>query len=87
LSALPSYNVLLREAVNLLVDGSHDLRVLHVPGIDNCVADALLRADFDRALSLQPNLTIHRFEPYHRVKSGDIFSLQPPRDQLGASKK
>ena len=87
LSALPSYNVLLREAVDLLVDGSHDLRVLHVPGIVNSVADALSRADFDRALTLEPELTIHHFEPYHRVKRGDVFQLQPPRDQMGAVKK
>ena len=87
LSALPSYNVLLREAVDLLVNGSHDLRVLHVSGINNSVADALSRADFDRALTLQPNLTIHRFKPYHRVKRGEVFSLQPPRDLLGATQK
>jgi len=83
LSALPSYNVLLHEAV----DGSHDLRVLHVPGIDNSVANALSQADFDCALTLEPELTIHHFEPYHHVKRGDIFQLQPPRDQMGAVKK
>jgi hypothetical protein len=87
LSALPSYNVLLREAVNLLVDGSHDLRVLHVPGVNNCVADALSRADFDHTLALDPDLTIHRFEPYCRLKRGEVFSLQPPQEQMGAIKK
>jgi hypothetical protein len=87
LSALPSYNVLLRKAVDLLVDGNHDLRVLHVPGEENGVADALSRADFDRALRLEPNLTIHQFEPYRRVKSEGVYSLQPPRQTLGAHKK
>ena len=87
LSALPSYNILLQEAVNLLYKGKHDLRVLHVPGEKNCVADALSRADFDRALQLQPNLTIRQFEPYHRLRSGAVYTLQPPRDTLGASKK
>ena len=87
LSALPSYNVLLRAAVDLLTDGPHDLCVLHVLGVNNSVADALSRADFNCALTLEPQLTIHRFEPYHRVKRGEVFSLQPPRDQMGAYQK
>ena len=40
-----------------------------------------------QTLTLEHLLTIHRFEPYHRVKCGEVFSLQPPRDQLGASQK
>lgn len=87
LSALPSYNVILKEAVNLLLKGKHDLCVLHVPGDQNTIADALSQADFDRALQLQPNLTIHQFEPYHRHKAGTVYTLQPPRDMLGALKK
>jgi hypothetical protein len=87
LNALPAYNILLREAVDLLLHGKHDLRVLHVPGIKNDVADALSRADFNRALEHQPNLTIHQFEPYRRIKTGEVYSLQPPRNALGASQK
>ena len=87
LSALPSYNILLREAVNLLLNGSHDLRVLHVPGVDNSIADALSRGDFDRALQFKPNLSIHQFQPYHRIKRGEVFSLQPPQKPMGAFKK
>jgi len=87
LSAIPSYNILLREAVNLLVDSIHDLRVLHISGVNNSVADALSRGDFDRALTLAPRLTIHHFEPYHRIKRGEVFTLQPPRDLLGALQK
>ncbi len=79
LSALPSYNVLIHEAVNLLVNCSHDLRVLHVPGVDNSIANALSWAEFDHTLDLKPNLTIHQFVPYCRIKCGDIFSLQPPQ--------
>ena len=41
LQALPDYNVILHSAVDLLYDGGHDLQVLHVPGIQNQVADAL----------------------------------------------
>ena len=43
---LPPYNHLLRAAVDILNWGEHDLRVLHVPGTENAVADALSRAEF-----------------------------------------
>jgi hypothetical protein len=54
LHAKPEYNILLREAVNLLMSANHDLRVLHVPGEQNQVADALSHGQFDRALHLRP---------------------------------
>ena len=41
LRALPDYNVILRTAVDLLYARNHNLRVLHVPGVRNQVADAL----------------------------------------------
>jgi hypothetical protein len=41
LNALPAYNILLQEAVNLLLVGHHDLCVLHVVGKENFIADAL----------------------------------------------
>jgi len=56
LSALPAYNILLREAVNLLMAGHHDLRVLHVNGEENTVADALSQANFPWAFELQLQL-------------------------------
>lgn len=89
LSAMPAYNILLREAVNLLHAGCHDLRVLHIPGKQNEVADALSRGDFQRALRLRPALTgrIYQFEPYRRVFDGILYSLLPPRNALGATKK
>lgn len=52
LSALLAYNILLKEAVDLLFNENHDLCVLHVPGYDNNVADALSQAEFGRALDL-----------------------------------
>jgi hypothetical protein len=87
LGASPAYNVLLREAVNLLVTGHHDLRVLHVPGERNSVADALSRRDFGRALRLDPALRgrIFSFSPYRRLLKGTVYSLQPPRFVLGAA--
>jgi hypothetical protein len=87
LSALPAYNILLREAVDLLMAGRHDLRVLHVPGEDNAIADALSRAEFTRALRLRPQLRghIHLFSPYHRVLDNSVYVLRPPREALGAA--
>lgn len=87
LSALPAYNILLREAVDLLMAGRHDLRVLHVPGEDNAIADALSRAEFTRALRLRPQLRghIHLFSPYHRVLDNSVYILRPPREALGAA--
>jgi hypothetical protein len=86
LAAAPAYNVLLREAVDLLVSGHHDLRVLHVPGEQNSVADALSRADFNRAIQLDPALRrrIVSFSPYRRELRGTVYTLQPPPFVLGA---
>jgi len=93
LHAKPEYNVLLQEAVNLLTAGNHDLRVLHVPGEQNQIADALSRAQFERAVQLRPRLhgRISQFEPFCRVQTGTIqgavYSLKPPRFVLGAVQK
>jgi hypothetical protein len=63
LRALPPYNHLLKTAVDILNLGDHDMRILHVPGVENAVADALSRADFQRAIDLVPDLKISAFEP------------------------
>ncbi|KAJ3910905.1 hypothetical protein F5877DRAFT_55804, partial [Lentinula edodes] len=70
LRALPDYNGLLRFVVDELIAASVDIRVLHVPGEQNAVADAISRHDFDRAKQLAPGLSIEFF--------------QPPRVTLGA---
>jgi hypothetical protein len=41
LRVLPTYNHLLKTAVDILQLGDNDMRVLHVSGMDNAVADAL----------------------------------------------
>ena len=86
LHALPPYNPILRAAVDLLHAGHHDLRVLHVPGDLNTVADALSRREFNDAINLCPDLTISHFEPYHS-NNDRTFSLTPPRSALGALRK
>jgi hypothetical protein len=89
LRALPAYNILLREAVDLLQAGGHDLRVLHIPGEENEVADALSRSDFTRAWRLRPQLTgnVSLFTPYRRVLKGSTFTLQPPQPTQGAAQQ
>ena len=85
LRALPPYNHLLKTAVDVLCEGDNDLRVLHVPGVDNAVADALSRNDFQRALDSVPDLRIQSFEPWS-WSPDDTGSLtfQPPRGTMGA---
>jgi hypothetical protein len=73
LRAKPSYNVILKPTVSLLIQHNINLRVIHVPGTDNIIADALSRFQNSRALDVCPGLTISAF--------------QPPRLTMGPSKK
>jgi hypothetical protein len=85
LRALPPYNHLLKTAVDILHASDSDMRVLHIPGVDNAVADAISRADFSRAINLVPDLKISTFEPWSwapDAKGSNTF--QPPRGTLGA---
>jgi hypothetical protein len=85
LRSLPEFNCILKRAVDLLMDNDFQLRVLHIAGDKNDVADALSRAEFMKALHLQPNLIIRTFEPYLRVDRRQLPPyLQPPRHMLGA---
>ncbi len=67
LRASPTYNHILKSAVNVLISHAIDLRVLHIPGSENDVADALSRSQFSRARSLVPRLLILPFKPPHDV--------------------
>jgi len=73
LRASAPYNQLLISSVDVLLKLNVDLRVYHVSGAENNVADALSRFDNDRAIRLVPDLIIDDFTP--------------PRDSLGATKK
>lgn len=84
--ALPEYNCILKAAVDIL-HGKHQLRVLHIAGEKNSVADALSRGEFMRALALQPGLTIQSFEPYRIVERRQAPPiLKPPRLMLGQAR-
>jgi hypothetical protein len=63
--ALPAYNYILRSSVDARLKTEHQLRVLHVPGSENTVADAISRRELARALSLHPGLRIKFFKPPH----------------------
>jgi hypothetical protein len=79
LKALPDYNCIVKAAVDILMDTQFQLRVLHIAGEVNDVADALSREDFMRALKLSPNLSIQGFEPYHQIDRRQLPPiLQPP---------
>ncbi|KAJ3490946.1 hypothetical protein NLJ89_g11390 [Agrocybe chaxingu] len=73
LCARPDYNPILCFAVDILLDGEHDLCVLHVAGDQNVVADALSCQDFGCAIKSIPDLK--------------ILDFQPPHLLLGANKK
>ncbi|KIY49912.1 hypothetical protein FISHEDRAFT_72144 [Fistulina hepatica ATCC 64428] len=69
LHALPPYNPLLITSADLLMFYECDLRVFHVKGKDNKVADALSRFQNDLATTLAPGLRIFSFIP-PRLTSG-----------------
>ncbi len=87
LRCLPEFSHLLQTSITLRTLAYVDVRVLHVPGIENEVADALSRADFHRALSYSPNLILNFFTPCPVRRSTRQKTSQPPRPQLGAIKK
>ena len=69
LRCLPDYNPLLKSAVDILIANNYSLRVLHVPGDKNLVADALSRVQFSVALSYEPALKLYNFNPPDLVGS------------------
>jgi len=73
LRALPPYNPILRIAVDALSTHNCSLRVVHIAGEDNVIADHLSRLDNEQARAACPGLSISTF--------------QPPRVPLGRSKK
>ena len=69
LRALPTHNSLLISSINARSRSSLDVRVCHVPGEQNVIADAISRHNFQLATQLVPDLAIYPFTP--------------PRDALG----
>ena len=73
LHAQPLYNPLALTFANLCINHSTSIRVFHIPGDFNIVADALSRFKNHLASNAAPGLV--------------ILPFQPPRLTLGASKK
>jgi hypothetical protein len=73
LRAYGRYNVLLMLAIDTLLESKIDLRVFHIAGETNTVADAISRGQFHLARQLQPGIVIRSF--------------LPPQDALGALHK
>ena len=68
LSALPAYNDILKSAVNHILsdyENPMQLRVLHVPGELNTIADALSRGNLYTVVDEIPHITIDLFSPPH----------------------
>lgn len=84
LHCLLPYNQLLKSAVDILIQKNYSLHVLHVPGEQNIVANALSRVHFSVALHQEPNLKFFTFNPPQyggvckMIQSG-LRSRQPAR--------
>jgi len=63
LRSLPPYNDLLKFTVSILLEFDISLRVVHVPGIDNVIADSLSRFENTKAEAACPGLSISFFQP------------------------
>lgn len=63
MSGLPSWNWMLKSAVDVILLGDYDLRVLHVSTTTNAVANTLSRQDFNHAIRLVPDIIIREFQP------------------------
>jgi hypothetical protein len=66
LSALPAYNNILKLAVDHLLSDYKNpiqLRVIHIPGDENTIADALSRGNLHTVVDNIPNITIDNFSP------------------------
>jgi hypothetical protein len=65
-----AFNPLLLFCVDTCISNNFDLRVLHVPGVENEVADAISQHDFGKALRLVPDLQLSLFQPPHCAMLG-----------------
>jgi hypothetical protein len=70
LRCLPEFNPLLCFSIDTSLSKKFDIRVLHIAGEQNQVADAISRENFDKARNLVPGLTISKFEPPQFVALG-----------------
>jgi hypothetical protein len=65
-----TFNPLLLFCVDTCISNNFDLHVLHVPGVENEVADVISWCDFRKALRLVPDLQLSLFQPPHCTMLG-----------------
>lgn len=65
-----TFNPLLLFCVDTCTNNKFDLQVLHVPGVENEVADTISRRNFGKALKLVPDLQLSMFQPPHCAMLG-----------------
>lgn len=70
LRASPAYNPILKSAVDVMIECAVDVRVDHIPGELNTIADALSRGKLELVRELVPGIV--------------LLPLSPPQDALGA---
>jgi hypothetical protein len=70
-SAKVEYYEILMEASDILRDSGADLRVEHISGADNLIADFLSRRNFDEVRKMFPFLPIHDFQPVPPSRAED----------------
>ena len=85
LSCRPEFNAIIKDAISTRVKADVNLLVLHVAGEMNSIANAISRADFNRAETLSPNISFYNFTPPSPYKNATL--PKPPRSSLGAAKK
>ena len=85
LRCLPPYNRLLKRTVDILLQHDYSLRVLHVPGEQNTIADALSRVQFSVAFNLVPDLHFTTFNPPLRSGVSSMIHSQLPSRQPARS--
>ncbi|KAF8984515.1 hypothetical protein BDQ17DRAFT_1167173, partial [Cyathus striatus] len=56
-------NHLLKSSIDILLKESFQLCVLHIPGNQNHIADALSRQNFQCALLFDPDISFQKFTP------------------------
>ena len=77
LHCLPPYNQSLKTAVNIIMCNKYFLHVLHIPGDENIIVNALSCVCFlvTLQLELEPTLTLFSFQPPRLVGSALWFQI------------
>ena len=73
LCAQPLYNPLLITTIEILLHSKTHLRVFHVPGDENIVADALSHSRYDSIFHLVPTLQVYNFIPPRLMLGVDVL--------------